>query len=298
MSTESTGRNFATFYLGDNVYELAGGVIPEIAARLDVRLGEEPNSADLQAIMDVVGKNKVLRHNEEVTAIDRTTMADMIEGSGIQSALNRSLVTPELKAAPENIDGLLIVGATSNWQDRAEWAVPDNVKGLPVYTVGGLRIMDTATEVTNPNIKAMHTKLGRYPEEAKYIGEIVGANLTSRGHNVIPQEPGMYQSEVGDELLEEFFRNNPELVDKRIAIVRNANAGVLMAIQMRAAARRVDPSFDSRPDYPQTFVITDGFSVARTDEQERRSSHYQKTSPALRQLVLTSKKLHEAAGGE
>lgn len=295
----STERNFATFHLGDNVYELAGGVIPEIAERLDVQLGSEPNSADLQAIMDVVGRNKVLRNNEEITAIDRTTMADMVEGSGIQSALHRSLATPERTVtAPEDVDTLLIKSAVGNWQDRAAGAVPDEVQGLPVYTIGGLRVMDTPTEVANPNVQAMHQKLGRYPREAEYIGQVIGRDLASRGHNVIPQEAGQYQSEVGDELLEEFFRNNPELIDQRVAVVQNANAGVLMAIQMRAAARRVDASFDTWGQRPQTFVITDSLPVARTDVQQEDSRHHQKASTGVRQLVLTGKKLHEAAGGE
>jgi hypothetical protein len=293
-------RNFATFEWGDNVYELAGGVIPEVADRLDITLGSEPNSDDLQNIMSAVGTNKVLRQNEEITAIDRPTMVEIVSVSGIQQAISRSLLRPEVHVEYGSVDAILLMGGVANWQDRSAAAIPDGLQAgdgrvqTPVYTLAGTRVMDTPTEVKNDNVIALAEQTGNYPTEAKYMAEAIVPKLVKAGYEVIEPEAGQYQSNVGDELLDEFFKLNPALVDQRLAAVRVANAGILMALQVRAAARKVNPNFDSMPEWPNMFVVTDNLPLARTEEQEKDSRNYQKAATALRQLVLTAKKLHEA----
>ncbi len=39
--SEATARNFNDFYLGDNVYELANGLIPELIERAGLPLTDE-----------------------------------------------------------------------------------------------------------------------------------------------------------------------------------------------------------------------------------------------------------------
>ncbi len=293
--TGASNRNFADFYLPDNVYQLADGLIQEIAERLDVKLGREPNKADMQEIMNKVGPNKILRHNEEITAIDRATMADMIDRGGTQAAFNRSLWTPEIEADDDTVDAVVEVTCMGNWQDRAADATPTRLKGKPVYSLGGIRVMDTATEIVNPNVVGVREVLGRYPTEAEYAASVIIPKLTLVGFSVSPQH---YPSRNGDELFKLLFENNHDLLEKRIAIVRNANAGVISAVQMRTAARRFNPDFDADPKRPQVLIVTDYSEVARTDEQEADSRNFQKTDPGIRQLVLAGMKQHEAAGGE
>lgn len=289
-------RNFANFYLGDNVYELADGLIPEIAERLDVKLASEPNSDDLQALMGKVGRNKVLRHNEEITAIDRETMADMIDRGRTQIALNRSLWTPEITANEDTVDAVLLVTCTGNWQDRAAEAVPTILKGKPVYSLAGTRVMDTVTEVANPNVIRMRESLGRYPSEAEYAGGVIVPKLVAAGFDSVYSQS--YPTTVGDKLLKSLFETSPQLLEKRIVVVRNANAGVISSIQMRDAARKFNPDFDTDPKNPQVLIVTDSSEVARTDEQEADSRNFQKVGPGIRQLVLVALKKHQAAGGE
>jgi hypothetical protein len=291
-------RDFSSFYLGDNVYELAGGVVPEIARRLDVPLGEEPNSADLQAIMTQVGTNKVLRENAEVTAIDRQSMTELVEVSGIQKPLNRSLVTPELSVRHKSVDALVMLGGVANWMERGGIAVPSYLVDTPIYAVGGTRVMDTATEIENGRVKYWHTTRKEYPTEAEFMKQIIAPRLRRLGHKVITQNDGEYQTKNGDEILDELIERHPDLVDQRLAMVRVANAGVAMAIQMRDAVRRQNSTFDVASESPQTFVITDTFPVARHETEDKDPRHFQKAATALRQVVLTAKKLHEAAGGE
>ncbi|MDQ5972446.1 MAG: hypothetical protein QG553_605 [Patescibacteria group bacterium] len=288
-------RNFSNFELGDNVYELQQGLIPTIADRLEAPIGHEPTSEGLQLIMNKVGTNKVLRDNAEIEALSRDEMADLVDASGIQAPLERSLWTPETPADWQTVDAVVLMGGVANWQDRAADAVPAEFVGMPVYNLAGTRVMNTDTETTNPSTSHFYDVFGRYPTEAEYAASIITPGLVELGYNVAATA---YPTTNGDEILSEFFETNPQLLEKRIAVVRVANAGVTMALQLRAAAQKFNPDFDTDRNEPQTFVVTDTLPVARTDEQDKDSRHYQKASSALRQLVLTAKKLHEATNAE
>jgi hypothetical protein len=293
--TTTSQRDFSNFELGDNVYELQAGLIPTIADRLEVPVGHEPTSADLQAIMEKVGTNKVLRQNEEVEAINRDDMVELVEASNIQAPLSRSLWTPEVPATWDNVDFIVIMGGVANWQDRTVDAIPDELRNKPIYNLGGTRIMDEPTEISNPNIGRFHTRFDRYPTEAEYVASVTTPKLVATGRDVAATP---HNTANGDEILDQFFETNPQLLEKRIAVIRVANAGVLMALQLQVAAQKHNPDFDNNRDDPQTFVITDTLPVARTIEQEKDAPHYQKAASALRQIVLTAKKLHEATNVE
>jgi len=289
-------RNFSNFELGDNVYELAGGLVPEVAEMLQVPIADEPESGDLQAIMEKVGPNKVLRDNAEIQAIGHDTMVGLVERSGIQDPLSRSLWTPDIEATWGNLDSIVLVGGVANWQDRASnTALVGELRNKPVYVLGGKRVMDSATEKPNPNINHLHEIFDRYPTEAEYAASIVVPKLVEAGRNVLATA---YDTADGDALLEAFFDVNPQLLEDRIAIVRVANAGVIMALQMRNAAQKQNPDFDADKNEPQTFIITDTLPVAHTDDDEKNAANFQKASTALRQIVLTAKKLHEATNNQ
>jgi hypothetical protein len=289
MSAEQ--RDFSDFYLGDNVYELAGGLIPEIAERLEVSIGDEPSSDDLQSIMAKVGPNKVLRDNAEITAIERDEMADMVERSGVQKPLRRSLWTPEI-GIDYNIDGIVVLGGVANWQDRMVKLMPELPEYKRVFTLAGNRVMDGPTEKVNPNVQIQKGILGRYPTESEYTRNFISPVLTGQvGRFVVSKS---YDTKDGDVIFSEFFEENPGWLTSKLALARVANAGVVMALQIRDAARKISPSYDSDKDDPQVFVATDTFPVSRTEGQDQDPANYQKAATALRQVVLTAKKLHEA----
>jgi hypothetical protein len=290
----TTERDFSNFAFGDNVYELAAGVIPDVARRLDVEISDQPLSADLQSIMNKVGTNKVLRENQEVLAIDRDAMVGLVEQAGVQKRLNRSLLNPDIVASADTVDAFVVTGGMANWQDRTTTLVGDSFD-RPVYSLAGQRLMDTTTEVPNPHVERLFGAFGRYPTEAQYAAGIVVPRLVSAGKNVLPSA---YQTTNGDEIMTAFFQENPELLESRLALARVANSGVIMALQLRDAARQIRSDFDSDLENPQLFVMTDSFPVARTAAEESDPSKYQKPATALRQAVLVAKKLHEAADGE
>lgn len=291
-------RDFSNFRLmsvandRENVYELAGGVIPEIAERLDVEIGIEPNSEDLGKLAGKIGKNKVLRDNDEVTAIDRETAADLVDQAGTQKLLFRSLWTPDHKAI--DLDAAVITGGVANWQDRTARTVENSVDPqTPVIIAAGKRVMDSPTEKTNPNVKSFLDKYGYYPTEADYVDEVVAPLVAETHPNVVWDRYIYEDASNGDEIAERVFAANPELLDQRTGFVRVANAGIQLAVQMRAAGMNLKERYDDTPDEPQVFVITDSFPLARTAKQEQQPTRYQKAIPALRQVAITAKMLHE-----
>ncbi len=285
-------RNFSSFELGDDVYQLADGLLPEIAEKLEVTIADTPNSDDLQNLLKKVGSNKVLRNNADVTAIERDEMVDILERSDIQAPLQRSLWTPETSNL-RHVGARIVMGAVANWQDRVanKFEHEQAYTRLPIFLLSGSREMSTATEVTNPNIEHIKRTFGRYPTEGEYAASVILPRLTRWGRNVMATS---YPTEKGSDMLREFFTQNPTFLERKISAVRVANAGVAFALQVRAAARTLNPEFDSDPSYPQLFVETDTLPLARTDEQVADPTNYQKPDTALRQLILTAKLLHEA----
>jgi hypothetical protein len=290
-------RNFANFRPGDNVYELADGLIPEMAERLDVKLASEPNAADLQQLMGKVGINKVTRLNAEITAIDRLTQVSMIERAGLQNAINRSLHDPERPATAENVDAIVMISCMANWQEEAADAVPDDLKGKPVYLLGGNRVMDTPTEVINPSVAELEAGYWRYPTETEFAGAVILPRLVARGFNVLPLS---YDTGKADEMFAGMLNDIPHLRERRFAVVRNANPGITTGFQLREQGQAIDENFDADPDNPQVYVITPSKELAPTPAHDapEHSRQYQKVGTAMRPIVLTGLKAHQAAGGE
>jgi hypothetical protein len=330
-------RDFSNFYLGDNVYELADGLILEVAERLDVELGAEPNSADLWDLVGKIGPNKVLRQNEELEAIDRETAVDLVERSGVQASLNRSLWTPQQPAIHEklwipgtgedrepffpepqtgiHVDALVSTGSVANWYDRTTGLL----HRPPAYVKVPFRT--DASEPTTPE-QSNTTSSNPFHDLPQYVaaGNRVMDTATEVGNvhiKAIRQRFGRYPTEAeyagmrsrgalvtgypmakADELAAMFFEDNPHLLEESLAFVRVANAGVQLAVQFRKAAQARSPQFDADPAKPQVFILTDTFPLARTEAQESKPAQYQKATTALRQVALTAKMLHEASGGE
>lgn len=306
-------RDFNNFELGDDVYKLADGLISEIAGRLGFMIGEKPDSGHMHDLVGMLGKNKVLRDNEPATAIDLETAAELLERSGVQKPLDRSLWTPNLQLVDLGANAAsgftVVTGGVANWQDRTTELVAEAVgQGeLPqdVRVVTGQRLMGKiASEAANPNVKAFHEKKLRLPTETEYATRFVLPVLDAAGARATLTS---YATESGEEIANNFSRNvrtsedDDEAAyeklferDKPVTFARVANAGIQLAIQFRQAIRtNTDPDFDSEA-MPDIFIRTDGFPIARTEEQVQDPANYQSPYTGLRQVVLTAKMLHEA----
>ncbi len=294
----SLERDFSNFHAGDNVYELAGGVVPELANRLGVDVGENADQEALGRLVGAVGKNKVLRDNEEVTAMSTEEMAEMAVRSGINLALNRSLWTPDF-----SVDGIsapyVVTGAVANWQDRTvrllqERAASETQQETDVFVVTGNRVMDSPTELSNPHVIQFTENYGKAPTETQYAAEYVMPKLDPWGYETFMED---FETANGDEIAKLFVARRPELFEagSKLVFARVATAGVQLAMQYVKAARDQNPGYDGNVVEPQVYVVTDERPIARNDSEKSLPLEFQAPQPALRQMALTAKLLAEAA---
>lgn len=304
--------DFANFELADlrtngGVYNLADGLIPEMAEVFGVDIDEQPSVEALGTLIDVIGKSKVLRENvaevQEKLGTDGdglTIAADWTDRSGVQKALDRSLWHPWIKT-PRYVHGVVQTGAVANWQDRTTNLLVERAgNGIdlpPIYIPVGTRVMESVTEKVNPNVQAfLEANNERYPTETEYAEAVVAPKLTDAGYEV-QVEP--YDTQSGSEIATTFVNSHPELfsMNKQVTFARVANAGLMLAVQFRQAARARNTSiqYDAEPHAPQVFVLTDSFPIARTEEEAKDAPHFQNPLTAIRQVAVSAKVLHEAA---
>lgn len=301
--------DFSNFELGDNVYELADGLIPEIAEVFEVSLGLAPNQESLSKLVSAIGKSTVLRENvgqvQAVLGTDdnaMTIMANWIDRAGTQRALDRSLWTPDVPT-PSDPKAIVITGGVANWMDRTASLLEDRARSerdqladMPIVLAPvGTRVMNTGTEQENPNVQTFLNEEGRCPTEAEYMEEFVAPRLLLAGYynEVMP-----YDSTRGDEIAERFVADERGYIyfdRSHIAFARVANAGIQQAVQFRRAIQNQYPAFDRDPAHPQAFVLTDEFPVARNVEQAENARKYQKGESGLRQVAMTAKMIDLAA---
>ena len=312
-------RNFATYELGDDVLQLGGGVIPELAEFAGVTLDEKRLVDSLGKLVGAYGTSKVLRENELPDELELGQAAAWVEESGILLPLRRPFTRPseEPECLPRDV---VVSGAVANWQDRTATLLVETFGKTPdfpsrhIHIVSGNRQMGTPTEIGggplnlpgNPNVRQFVEKHGKAPNEAEYASEFVvpvleGAGMTTTlsaysetdGRRIAE---AFMESPTGRGILSGHQSKSGELESRGgFMVARVATAGVQLAIQLRDAALTLDGDFDRSKDFPQVYVLTDGAEVAGTEEQVKLPAEYQSPFTALRQLVLTAKLLEEAA---
>ena len=289
-------RNFADYYLGDNVYELAGGLIPELGEHFQVEMGSGPTSEALGALVGAIGKNKALRSNAEVQAVDLPQAVDLVERSGVQQALSRSLWTPDTSLPDWRT--IIATGAVANWQDRTALLIAQKARsGIfagQVILPAGNRVMNSPTEVVNPNVMVCQQEAGDSPKEYEYVQRFIAPFLRAAGVDV--EVLAFDDTDKGDEIAARTVAAYREHFTSSAitSYARVANAGIQLAVQFRKVAQVVEGEFDG-PENPQIYVETDAFPLAQTPEQIKDPAHFQSPFTALRQVALTAKLLHETA---
>lgn len=323
----SSERDFSNYRAGDNVHELAGGIIPELADYFQVALSDVPTVEELGTLVGVVGKNKVLRENKETTIISIAEAAAYVDRSGILLPLEGSTLRGRDNLTGAGCIGHIIIsGGVANWQDRVADLLVSKNKNSGIHIPVGNRIMNSATELTNPNIQTFAAKSGVPPTEAQYTEAFVASKLSDAG---IYFEVYPYDTSDGQEIANKFAADRRDLFmpsdphDGEITrytemmVAGVAGAGIMRAVQFRQAIQKLDPEFDTRVKYAshktgvptnnsdpdgvmnwvtQMHVLTDTISVARTREQIASPTTHQSPFTALRQVIVTAKSLQEAFG--
>ncbi len=293
-----SARNFNNFHLGDDVYELAGGLVHDLAEKAGLEPYVGPHSEVLGELVGILGKNKVLRENEPVDFLTNRQMAGHVDRSGVLLPMDRSLHTPYIQVAEGT--PRLVTGGVPNWQIRTADLLVSKAAELTsptaVYMAVGNRPMDKPNETGHPKVKQFVEDYGHFPKESQFAEEFVFPRLTEAGYAVF-FEP--YEASDGEEIARLFVADYPAAFKKgkAMSFARVAGSGVHLATQFRDAAREVNPDYDSDKNAPQVFMETDGIEVARNKAQRKDALHYQAPQPGLRTTALKAKLLHLAAGG-
>ncbi len=280
MTAESTNRDFSNYITGDDVRTLGDGVLYEVADSLHVDIsGVDPDPATLRRLVGALGPKPELRENRDLNDIwTPEQAAKLVDRSGVQTALDRGLWTPE--QTPTNAT-LVLTGAVANWQDRAANVLLSRNPDGPVIVATGDREMKTKSEATNPHVLNYVEAEGLYPTESIYAAHFILPSLQEAGYDTRHlQLVGVNGDQVATAVAQEFT----EVFNDTVAAVRVANAGLQLACQLRKAAKAAN-----------MYVITDGFEVATTQEQIDDPANYQNPYTALRQVALTGKLLFEAS---
>lgn len=287
-------RDFSNYEAGDRLYELGNGVVPRVAELIHFTLDEEPNDIQLSELVGKLGKDKVLQNNEPPVELDIETSARLVEDSGVQKAVSRSLWTSD-ETVPGDVDAVIVTGAVANWQDRtAKLLIAKSRRGFEpkrVYLPTGNRVMNSATEIVNRNVVGFRKKHNdELPTENQYAEAIIAPRLEKAGLNV---EVIPYATKDGAEIANRFIVQHTELISphKKITVARVANAGIQLAVQIRRSARQIALGFDYDQTDPQLFVMTDRFPIAKTAQELKQSKEFQSPFTALRQVVLTGRYL-------
>lgn len=285
------------------VYDLADGLIPEMAQVFSVELGDKPNVESLGNLVGQIGTNKVLQENiahvQEVLGTDSealTIAADWLDRSGVQEPLDRSLWTPRIET-PTWLDSIVITGGVANWMDRTTALLErrDDLSGsAKVYIPVGNRVMSTPTETPNLNVmQFQNDHENEFPTEAQFAETFVLPRLSAKSYDVeiVPVE-----SKDGAEIAEAFVTSHPEVffTGKTTAFARVANAGVQLAVQFRSEAKKYNPVYDADTNKPQVFVLTDHFPVAGDADQAKDPKSFQNPMTGIRQIAVTAKFIQEA----
>lgn len=292
--------DFSNFELGQNVAELADGLIPEMAEAFEVSVSLSPSADQLGQLVGAIGTKKTLRDNEkgakawltQLTGSETLAMdlaANWLERSGVQKALDRSLWTPN-RLTPGDAD-IIITGGVANWQDRTGKLLAQ-VEPTNIWYAVGNRVMDTPTEIVNSNVKAYLDQWGMPPTEMDYAKAVIAPVLREAEHDVTIAS---YETGNGDEIAQRLFEDFDLALIQDIAVARVANAGIQLAVQMRKAARQINPDFDADPSSPNLFVLTDTFPIALSEDESKNAARYQNPFTGIRQVALTAKLLTEAA---
>lgn len=275
--------DFSTYELSPelNVYDLANGLLPEVAQAAGFELAPQPEASNLGAFIGKVGPDKELQKNIGVVKEalgDNATgqIADWIDRSGVLFPVERGFVRDT--DLPGRTDALVWGGGVANWMLRraalAQRFDPETVGR--VYLPLGNRKMKP---VEHQLVATYAKEHGRLPTEYEFaraylLGGLMLAGFTPKP-KIIPVGSGN-----GDKVLETLFAREPQLLDGTVTVVANAPNAIQAAGQLRLAARKSDASFDSTGE--QLFMASDSIPLARRGEATKT---HQNPESALGQLI-------------
>jgi len=276
------------------LYSMADGLLREMAAAFNYNPLVSPTEEDLSSLVHEIGPHKELQKNiQHVKDVlggpdtARQICIKWMERSGVLKALSGSFVNPGA-GMPEGIsfDAVIIRDGVANWMLRRLMLAlrldPKTVNR--VVLAMGDRLMGS---VEHQLVASFIERTGAGPFVGEFAEIFMVPALKAAGFTHIVNPPWLTSD--GDEVCDAVFGNLPELLRGTVLVVGNAPNTIQAAGQLRAAARRVDPSFDA--DDPQLFMMGDFFPLAYNDEP---SATHQNPISGIGQIVRNALFLYRA----
>lgn len=297
--------NFRDYDLGDiaasagGVYELADGLIPELAGYLGQDgLSPVADEGELRQLIGAVGEFKELQQNIPNIAAsmspqkDRLRLAgDLVLRADVLRRLERNFVVDE--PAPRTIDHVVITGGVGRWMER---------RGQQLEAVA------QQTKIGQVHLMTGERKLK--PEEGEsaqfVIKKMGGDNLATESdfatvwlHDLSAEKLGLntkharVRSQKGSEIFAEGIAENEHILDGTIMVIGNAPSTLMTTAEfsMQAIAHR--PYFNSNHD--QLFMSGDSYRLARTEAQAESPATHQNPYTGLAQVLRNALLLHRAS---
>lgn len=289
----ATERDFSNYQLGDNVHELADGLLPEMASALGYELAEQPSEENLRGLIKHIGPSKWLQDNIELvqqrlgTSADaRTLAANWVDRSGTLAPTSRSFANPEI-TVPDEIDAAFITGGVARWMlRRASQLVNHRIQGNKVSTV----YLPVGTGAMNSSehdlVESLATKEGREPTQREFAAAYIVPMLGSVGLKPELLEEIIGDSDKGNEIMQR-FASYDALAGGTVLAVANAPSAIQTAGEYRLAAWQASADFDEEGE--QLFVLADSIPVARHGES---AATHQNPYTALGQIARNALFLH------
>lgn len=279
-------RDFSTYELGDDVYQLAGDLIPEIAEVAQYPLSSEPNEQEIRGFIGALGPEKELQRNIEgveqrLGSAATETVANWIDRSGIMNPLARTFAKNEQLEG--DIQNLVIPGGVARWMLRRASVAEtiDPFKVQRVFLLGSNRIMS----LKEHQIVKTTVDKGEEITEFNFAEEIIRPRLEAAGFKRFRQL--IQESDKADDVLGKLFSVYFHVLGADVTLVSNAPNAIQAAGQFRHVARQFNPGFDENGN--QLSVVSDWFPLARNGEG---AATHQNPFTALGQLAQNALFLH------
>lgn len=266
-----------------NIYELADGMVPEIAQAAGYELTETPNAENLGNLIAKVGPDKELQKNisvvREALGDDaRDQIADWIDRSNVMHPVDRSFMRSESYPGMQ-FDSIVFTGGVANWMLRRTM---HTLRFDPVNDVAGHRVVlpignREMKPAEHPLVETFMRREHVAPTEADFANYFLKGLMEKAGFRV---ELIAVDSNKGDEIMDGLFADQPVLLDQQVLVVSNAPNAIQAAGELRLAGKKVDASYDNTG--VQVFMNQDSFPLARRGESPKT---HQNPETALGQLV-------------
>ena len=282
----------------NELYSLAGGLLPEMAETLRFDLSNSPNIANLREFIGYISPEKTLQDNIALTTerLSRTNAdpvkmaADWIDRSGSLNELYRGFVTQDAKITEKGFDAAVFNTAVARWQERrAKMLIELKEEGIKF----GRAIIFAGNRNMGPTehseVEAMMSKNGVAPTESEFASSYIRDMLVA---NDIDTQVVAVDSNNGDEVIKEGILQNPYIYDGGVLVVGNAPSTVQAAAQFRKAARTIELPYAHEFDIDgnQLMMAGDTIPVARHGESPET---HQNPFSSLGQIARNAMFLYE-----